>query len=216
MESESARVATPDETPPSFELPALRDGAVLSPGDYLIELELGARASVDDLVEGFRALGFTRACFDCSPRATHLPAGPVHVAARLGSPLTTRSIPRLRWTAARRLNVDLGAPLRLTLEPFPLASEQVYEVRLLTRMLQKKDLERYGRTSKDAVRAFVTEKLAEGGWETIALTLLHDDVRAKDRPHSSMSLWFGLLRWTGPESFVTDDPPFHFEDVIAV
>lgn len=213
MESESTHTSAEGESPPPFELPPLDEGAVLAPGDYLIELELSGRIATSALKEGLARLGFEEAAFDVPPRAAHVPPGIVQVTGRLIHSLAIRNTPRLHWLTARRLTVDLAAPLRLTLEPFELTSEHVYEVRFLTRMLTKKGLEHYGRTSNDPVRAFVTEKLAEGGWEPIALTVLRPDVRVDDQPHASMTLWFGILRWTGPDTFVTDDEPFHFEDI---
>lgn len=216
MESESAYgQSDAGDDAPAFDLPALGDGATLTAGDYLLELELGARTPIAALLAGLERLGLHRAALDTPPRASHVDAR-IQVTGRLLQPLIVRNIPRLRWVAARRLNVNLGAPLRGTLDPVTLLSEQVYETRFLTRMVRKSDLELYANTPRDPLHLLVTDKLAEGGWETIALSLLHDDVRAKNLPYASMTLWFGLLRWTGPESFVTDDGPINFEDVIAI
>lgn len=156
-------------------------------------------------------LGFSEVRVDTGPRQAAI-SGTVRFVGRLRTPLSLRDTGVIRWTNARRLAIDLFAPLRGTLEPFDLLPEHLYETRFLSRPVRRKDASRHEKTT-DPERAVIVEKLATAGWETLSLSVVERDMRIAARPDNELTMWFGLLRWTGPESFITDDEPFAFEDV---
>ena len=187
---------------------------ILQPGDYLVELESPARAYPAAVAIGVKNLGFAHVAVDAPPRAG-LVGAPFRFVARLTAPLAVKDSPNLRWSLVRRLSIDILAPLKPEL--FSLKSEKLYEVRFLCCALKRKDLEPYD-GSPDPERQFMVAKLAEIGWETVHLSVLERGKHVERRPDTELTMWFGLLRWTGPDSVVTDDEPFSlsFEDVVQV
>ena len=187
---------------------------ILQPGDYLVELESPARAYPAAVAVGMKNLGFVHVAVDAPPRAGLITA-PFRFIARLTAPLAARDNDNLRWSLVRRLSIDILAPLQGDL--FRIESEKLYEVRFLCCALKRKDLEPYAE-APDPERQFMVTKLAETGWETLHLSVLERGKHVDRRPETELTLWFGVLRWTGPDSIVTDDEPFSlsFEDVKQV
>lgn len=184
----------------------------VEPGDYLLELQANARCSAETLRNGMMRLGFSEVLVDASAPAFRPQRAAkenddrsiLRFVGRLGVPLLLQKTEHLAWTGARKLSIDVLAELRLKVEPFALEPERLYEVRFLSRMRSQ------------PTRELVVESLAEMGWETEKLSALRRDMRIPGRSGASVTLWFGLLRWTGPMSYITEDDPFYFEDVLAV
>lgn len=187
---------------------------VLEPGDYLVELETPSRFTIAVATLGMRQLGFARVFIDAPPRVERL-SGLIRCVGRLPVPLAVRSTAALRWRSVRRLKIDLFKKPDKEGELFHLAPEHLYEVRFLSRPVKHKDLDLHG-SAPDPERAFITDRLAKWRWETEILSVIRRDERVKERPDVEVTLWFGLLRWTGPESFVTGEEPFAFDDVVPV
>ena len=120
---------------------------------------------------------------------------------RTSDPVTLLDREDARWAFVRKLAIDPFAELRYKLEAFALATDVEYEVRFLSRMRAQ------------PTRPIVEDDLREMGWEPIKLSALKRDMRIPGRSGASVTLWLGILRWTGPASYITEDDPFYFEDV---
>ena len=183
------------------------EGDLLEPGDYLVELETIRALPREIMAEGFRRHGFAEVRADLSIRP-HEKRSLVHehrFLGRLARPIRVRNQDDARWTYARKLKMDaLATDLRFKLTPFSLVPGKLYECRFLSRM----------RTQP--TRAMVENDLSEMGWDSLHLSALRSDTKIPGRTNASVTLWFGIMIWDGPESMVSEDDPFYFEDVVEV
>lgn len=199
------------------------EGAILDPGDYLVELTTPAPCRPEELGAGLARLGFTKAAIDVKPRVPVL-RGTLRFVARLSAPLAVRSAPLVRWAYARRLAFDAFARPRAFaedraqnhVEPFDLVTGRLYEARFFAPAMRgKKNRERYER-EPDPVRAMTLDRLADMSFEVLKLAAMTRDTRLPDKPETQVVLWCALLRWIGPDALTLEDHPFFFDDLVAV
>ena len=214
-------------TTKSAEEPA--EGAILAPGDHLVELATPAPCRPDELAAGLARLGFMKAAIDVTPRVPTL-RGTLRFVGRLSTPLAVRSVPlvrgqapigALRWVYVRRLAFDVFAKPRAFeeknhVEPFELHTGLLYETRFFAPAMRgKKNRERYAR-EPDPVRALTLDQLAEMRFEVVKLAAMARDTRLPSKPDTQVVLWCALLRWNGPDALTLEDHPFFFDDLVTV
>lgn len=128
--------------------------------------------------------------------------------AYLPRPLTIESAADLRFQAVHRLAFDPSASLtdeprgpRLRMQPFPLVTGKVYDLRFLSRDKTAR--------SKEAVKSLLDKM----GFAPAEVMLLARNLRVPGRPATSLSEWLGVGTWRAPASIVTSDDPFYFAEV---
>lgn len=185
-----------------------QDGDVLEPGEHLIELETVRILPREVLTEGMRRIGFGEVLIDQSepPQGRSALVRHHRLVGRLDRAVTIANRDDTRWTYARHLKTPnvTTPPTRLKIEAFDLHPGRVYEARFISRMRSQ------------PTRDMVDHDLREMGWEVLKLAALRRDVRDPKRPNVSKTVWFGILFWDSPESLITEDEPFVFEDVTAL
>lgn len=183
------------------------EGDVLQAGDHLIELEIERACPREVLADGLRRMGFSEVLLDQS--APSVPSAPSRsrvreqrFVGRLARSISVHQLAEARWTYARRLRTDILSELKLKFTDHPLSSGKIYEARFLSRMRSQ------------PTRPMVEIDLHEMGWDVLKLSALRRDMRIPGRASASVTLWFAVLRWVGADSYVSEDDPFYFEDVI--
>jgi hypothetical protein len=119
---------------------------------------------------------------------------------RLERPIEPREPPGMRWVLARKLSIDPFAVLDWKLPPYKLKTRAFYEVRLLARDKSA--------PTKDAVKTL----MGRMGFAPMKLSLMKRHVKLPKRP-ASLSVWVGIGQWLYPDSLVTVEDPFWFEQV---
>lgn len=198
LHAETAANPDPDPLP--------EDGDVLAPGDYLVELETILPCKKENLVEGFRRMGFSEVLLDQHPLPQPKSALVREhcLIGRLARPIRIKNQSDARWLCARRLKLNVLTELRGKLVPYSLVPEKTYECRFLSRM------------KSQPTREMVEADLDEMGWDILKLTALRRDMRVEGREKTSVTLWFGVLVWDGAESYVTEEDPFYFDDLVEI
>lgn len=107
------------------------------------------------------------------------------------------------WLLAHRMRTNPLADLKLQGRPWELRQGHTYEFRFLAR-------EKTAPT-RDAVRA----GLVAMGFAPMKLLAIKKNMRLPRRP-TSLTLWYGVGQWAKPNSVVTRDDPFFFEEVREV
>jgi hypothetical protein len=183
------------------------DGDLLSEGNYLIEMELGRPISSEVFKKAVERMGFQEAILDEEPKifepSTEAPAQ-VRFIAALDKPIEIQNTPYVRWFTVHRITFDPFANMNLSLTLFPLQTKTTYELRLLARM------------KSEPTRAEVLRELTKMGWAPLRLSLLKKDMRLPGKPNASVTMWYALATWEKACSYITDQEPFFFEDVVAL
>lgn len=195
-----------DEDEDEDPLPLPEDGQVLSPGDYLVELETILPCKREWLVEGFRQIGFSEVLLDQhpAPREKTALVREHCLIGRLTRPVRIKNQSDARWLCARRLKLNVLADLRGKIVPYALVPGKTYECRFLSRM------------KSQPTREMVEADLDEMGWDVLKLSALRRDIRVEGRDKTSVTLWFGILVWEETESYITEEDPFYFDDVVEI
>jgi hypothetical protein len=54
-------------------------------------------------------------------------------------------------------------------------------------------------------------------WSDIQkLTALKKNIRLPGYPNASITTWYAVARWDGPDAYITDEDPLFFENVVLV
>lgn len=120
--------------------------------------------------------------------------------AHLGHAIDIRSLPGLRWTIIHELGFDPWGPMSFRLTPHTLEQGQLYDLRFLSR----------DKTAKQ--KADVLALLTSMGFRPATLFLSKRNMRIPGRPLTTLSEWFGVGRWDGPDSVVVSSDPFYFAE----
>jgi len=132
------------------------------------------------------------------------PVARFRILARLNRPLVLQDPPFATWLLARRLSIDPFADMHFKVIAFPLGTGRTYESVLVARDKQtphKEDVKRM---------------LGAMGFQPMKIALVRRNVRAPGRPSTSLSVWFALARWLGPDSYSVAEDPFYFEQMQEV
>ena len=124
--------------------------------------------------------------------------------ATLTRTFTPTNLTDMSWVFIRRLTLDPFADLKFQLTPFRLERGGLYEFRFFSRIKSN--------PTKDSVK----ETLALMGFSPMKLNLLKKNMRIPRRGNVSVCMWLGIGRWNAPNSVVTTEDPFFFENVKAV
>ncbi len=183
--------------PTPFEPPE-RPDRILAPGAYLLDLE--TNASPEAVEDGLYLQGWSKLMPDASkPEENH-----VRLVGHLPRPIRLIDLASFRWDKILTLgDLDVTADLSYKMRPFELA-EGRYALRFIAHMKTH--------PARDAIVA----ALGEMRFSVDGLTALKRDMRIPGRPGTSATLWCASARYQGPESHVTVDDPFCFEDVVRV
>lgn len=197
-------------------------GTVLPAGDHLVEIELsgalevdpsnGDRSPSDVLVRVLTRFGFRRLRLDRDVIVTSDPAWPVRYrfVGRLEAPITLRAASAsVRWAYVHPMQLD----------PFADA-----EVNLLETMSDAKVRPTFRRDARYALHflawkrnadthADVSELLTTMGFNVERLFLLKDGIKYKG---ASMARWYAVAAWARPDSLLSSDDPFWFEEVVRI
>ena len=187
------------------------DGTTLEPGHHLIEVATAMPCRQDVLLAGLSKLGFAGLRLDQSRArgAAQLPVREHRFLANVTKRVALHQKGVVNWLYAQELVTDMTVAqdmrtFRLKLEAYALEKGDLYEAVFLSR------------ERSQPTRQIVEEHLNEMGFFVDALTCIQRDVRLPDRPGVSTALWFGLLEWSAPASFVSEDDPFYFEQLTKV
>ena len=219
--STSALMATLDRPAP---------GTILPAGDYLVVMEFARRFQVDQsngdrtqedvLVRALTRMGFrqlvlsaARAEEKTKPVETIFPS-PVRFTfiGRLEDALEIHSSPTVAWVYVHPVPFDPfvdpegGAllPNGTERELDILKEGGLYALRFLAWVRGV------------GTRVEVLRLLGRMGFAPEHLVCLRDNIRLRDRPGASNSLWYAVARWVGPQSAITGRDPFWFEDAVLV
>jgi hypothetical protein len=118
-------------------------------------------------------------------------------------PITTQDRPGMVWLLTHRMRTNPLADLQLQGRPWELREGRTYEFRFLAR-------EKTAPT-RDAVKS----GLVAMGFAPMKLLAVKKNMRLPRRP-TSLALWYGVGQWARPNSVVTRDDPFFFEEVREV
>lgn len=121
--------------------------------------------------------------------------------AQLGHAIDIKSLPGLRWTIVHALEFDPWGPMSFRLTPHTLTNGQLYDLRFLSRDKTAK--------SKRDVLALLTTM----GFRPATIFLSKRNMRIPGRPLTTLSEWFGVGRWVGPDSVIVSSDPFYFAEV---
>ena len=191
---------------------------VLNPGTYLIEIASVRPIEQDELTTQLAAWTFKDVILDQSShdptrlRAKAATLGTVlgvkhyRFVAKVETPIAIQDTPFLRWVFVHLSPLDLHAEpqKRIPIKPFRLLSGKVYAMRFLSRMKAQK------------TREEVSELLAYMGFAPIKVTGLRRNMRVEGRPNISMTRWYALGEWQKADSYVLEEDPFIFEDVVPI
>ena len=187
---------------------------VLHPGTYLIEIASPRPIEQDELTLQLTAWTFKDVILDQSShdparlRAKAAPIGAKHYrfVAKVETPIAIQDTSFLRWVFVHLAPLDLHAEpqKRIPIKPFRLLSGKVYAMRFLSRMKAQK------------TREEVSELLAYMGFSPIKVTGLRRNMRVEGRPNISMTRWYAIGEWQKADSYVLEEDPFIFEDVIPI
>ena len=207
-EDDEADLAPEEETEEDDDVP--QEGDILEPGGHLIELATNVPCRQEVLLAGLQRIGFRNVLFDQSRArsSAHFPVREHRCVGELMLPVQIHQTDKMRWTYVRRMSLDtardVNRDFRLKLVSFELETGTLYEAIFISR----------DRTQP--TRQIVEQHLNEMGFIPVKLAALHRDKRLEARSAASVSVWFGLLQWDAPPSYVTEDDPFYFEELVAV
>lgn len=233
-EQESATsLAVAEESSVEPEIPALREtdtspGTILSPGVYLVELGSERPVSPENLLVALAMMGWDEVLLDQSMPNHSTIAEPMKKAAsepkpsnlwsrseeeyvsrfrfvaRLEDPIQIQESEAIHWLYLQGISLDPFSDLKLEIFPHQLETQGLYEVRFLSRMRAQ------------PTREALSAELVAMGWEPLKLSALKKNMRLPKRPGASVTMWYGLARWKGPMSYIVDEDPLYFEDVVLV
>jgi len=233
IEQESAtNLAVAEEASLGPEVPVLREtdtspGTILSPGTYLVELGSERPISPENLLVALAMMGWDEVLLDQSmpnhstivepakksfgPKPSNLWSRPeeeytsrFRFVARLEDPIQVQENPAIRWLYLQGVSLDPFSDLKLEIFPHQLETQGLYEIRFLSRMRAQ------------PTREVLSTELVAMGWEPLKLSALKKNMRLPKRPGASVTMWYGLARWKGPMSYIVDEDPLYFEDVVLV
>ncbi len=119
----------------------------------------------------------------------------------LGTAIDIKSLPGLRWTIVHPLSFDPWAPMSFRVEPHPLAQGQMYDFRILSR-------DKTAKSKRDVLALLVAM-----GFQPSTVFLSKRNMRVPGRPLTTLSEWFGVGVWSGPDSVIVSSDPFYFAEV---
>jgi hypothetical protein len=120
---------------------------------------------------------------------------------QLGAAIDIKSLPGLRWTIIHSVAFDPWASMTFRLTPHDLKRGQMYDLRFLSR----------DKTAKSKID--VLALLEAMGFKPATLFLSKRNMRIPGRPLTTLSEWFGVGIWTGPDSVIVSSDPFYFAEV---
>lgn len=120
--------------------------------------------------------------------------------ARLPVPIRLQNQPGMWWKIVHKLAIDPFAEPSFHIEPHPLETDRVYDLRILSR----------DKTARS--RADVEMLLEAMGFSPVIAQLKRRNMRVPRRA-TSVSEWIGIGTWQKPLSVVTSEDPFYFADV---
>lgn len=191
-----------EEILPSEEVQAEREAAAPPAEPVQADPRVAQEARIKELWQRWVEWGSP---FASGPRTSgeSEPLIRVRFFANLLHPITTQNQPGMTWLLAHRMRTNPLADLKLQGRPWELRQGQTYEFRFLAR-------EKTAPT-RDAVRA----GLVAMGFAPMKLLAIKKNMRLPRRP-TSLTLWYGVGQWVKPNSVVTRDDPFFFEEVKEV
>lgn len=207
---------------PSLKMIDVEPGTILHPGNYLIELSSYRLITIDNLLVALAMMGWGEVILDQS-LPNHLSGHPqreqqedfsmwsqeknfssqFRFIGKLEETIQIQENNIIHWSYVQNLNLDPFTDLKLKIFPYQLEKDGLYEIRFLSRMRSQ------------PTRKALIETLNTMGWETTKLSALKKNMRLPHRP-ASVTLWYGLARWKGPMSYIVDEDPLYFEDVILI
>ena len=107
----------------------------------------------------------------------------------------------MRWTILHEIAFDPWGPMSFRLTPHELVHGQLYDLRFLSR-------DKTAKSKKD-----VLQLLTIMGFRPATIFLSKRNMRIPGRPLTTLSEWFGVGLWTGPDSVVVSSDPFYFAEV---
>lgn len=120
---------------------------------------------------------------------------------QLGSAIDIKSLPGLEWTIVHSIGFDPWGPMNFRLAPHALTKGQLYDLRFLSR----------DKTAKS--KADVLALLTGMGFKPATIFLSKRNMRIPGRPLTTLSEWFGVGVWSGPDSVIVSSDPFYFAEV---
>jgi len=200
-------------------------GTILSTGDYLVEMGTQRPIKQEDLLVALAMMGWGEVLLDQSitkPGAAEesvskewgLWSQPEGVfvnrfrfLGRLEETIQIAEHPAISWLYLQGIAFDaIGDLTRLEVFPHQLRAGELYEMRFLSRISK----------TERKNREVLFEQLKEMGWDTMKLSALKRNIRLPGNSGASVTSWYGFARWTGPMSYITDEDPLYFEDVVLV
>jgi hypothetical protein len=124
-----------------------------------------------------------------------------HFVGQLGQAIDVTSVPGLRWSAIHSLGFDPWGSMSFRLTPHELKHGQLYDLRFLSR-------DKTARSKKDVLALLVSM-----GFSPATIFLSKRNMRVPGRPLTTLSEWFGVGVWTGPDSVIVSSDPFYFAEV---
>lgn len=183
-------------------------GSVLTRGTYLIEIEFARPVPQVALLDVLERWTFRDVILDQSvrPDSSVLGSRRYRFVAKIEDPIEIRDTPMVRWIYVHLSPLDLHSEPadRIPIKPFRLEAKKTYALRFLSRMKAQK------------TREEVCELLAYMGFAPSKVTGLRRNMRIAGRPNVSMTRWYGLGEWQKANSYVVEEHPFIFEDVIPI
>lgn len=187
---------------PSEEVQAERDAAAPPAEPVQADPKVAQEARIKELWQRWVEWGSP---FATGPRTSgeREPLIRVRFFGNLLRPITATNRPGMVWLLVHRMRSNPLADLKLQGRPWELRQGQTYEFRFLAREKSA--------PTRDAVRA----GLVAMGFAPMKLLAIKKNMRLPRRP-TSLTLWYGVGQWAKPNSVVTRDDPFFFEEVKEV
>lgn len=191
--------------------------ATLTPGDYLLEIDiLGAVSRTTVLAAlynaGFRDFhldagfaGINSAYGEGEPRK----GAKTRIVSTLTEPAILAHIPdKIRWTLVHKLkvspNIERATQIGGVRTAFELETGKSYESRLLTRNKQF------------PTREIVWTTLRMLGHEPVKLVEMKRQVRLPNQPGSLWSEWLAWTKWTGPRTPSMQSASLVFDEIVEM
>lgn len=180
----------------------------LTAGDFFLELVFERPISADNLISGMAMAGFSEIIVDLPTKKSTSELLPenevVRVIAKLDIDIAVTNINGIRWKTCHKLAFDPFTKVPDNLVPHTLRTDELYELRFLARIV------------KQATKENVFEALKTMGWQPVQLSLLKHNMRLPNRPGASVTLWMAMAKWTGPMSYISEEDPFFFGEVVQI
>jgi hypothetical protein len=193
---------------------------ILFSGIHLLEIEFARPVSEDVVKHALSSMGFNDIILDQSLPTDTIQWGkpneelvkfrdnPIwhRFIGKLNHPINILNTDLVRWIYQHQIHADFN-PFEEKDDkffPFNLETGKVYDLQFLARMRAQ------------PTRNAICETLALMGFKPIKIIALKRNMRIPGRPNTSITRWYGIAEWSGPDSYISSEDPLYFENVRKV